>query len=120
VATGDHIGPLIRSFGRIEVQRDTVRVVAWHTGAWEFERGAPFNELQPGKASSPGYRRAFECQHAAPHLPCGLDVRLVGTKVLSNLWAGRQGMLDRVRPKYCLVDPSLLRSNLSSCEQPTR
>jgi hypothetical protein len=87
LAIRDHVVPLIRSFGIILVQRDTVRVVAWHTGAWEFEHWTPFNDLQPGEASSPGYRRALERQHTEPDLPYGLDVRFAGTKVLSILWA---------------------------------
>jgi hypothetical protein len=46
----------------------------------------PFNDLQSGEASSPGYRHALEWQHATPDLPYGLEV-WHGVKVLMVLWA---------------------------------
>ncbi len=87
LAIRDHLMPLIRAHGTIEVQRDAVRVVSWRPGEWRFEHWTPFNDLQPGEASSPGYRQALKRQHREPDLPYGLDVWLSGTRVLSVLWA---------------------------------
>lgn len=87
LAIRDHLMPLIRARGTIEVQRDAVRVVAWRTGEWGFEHWTPFNDLGPGEASSPGYRQALKRQHTDPDLPYGLDIWHSGTRVLSVLWA---------------------------------
>ncbi|PWS35906.1 hypothetical protein DFH01_20290 [Falsiroseomonas bella] len=87
LALRDHLVPLIRTRGAIEIQRDAVRVVTWRPGDWGFEHWTPFNDLQPGEASSPGYRQALKRQHTEPDLPYGLDVWLSGTRVLSVLWA---------------------------------
>jgi hypothetical protein len=87
LAIRDHLLPLIRSHGAIEVQRDAVRVVSWRHDAWEFEHWTPFNDLQPGEASSPGYRQALKRQHSEPDLPYGLDIRLSGARVMSVLWS---------------------------------
>jgi hypothetical protein len=85
-AIRDHILPLLREYGALEVQRDTVRVVELRIGAWTFRHWTPFNDLVPGEASSPGYRHAVEKQHTKPDLPYGLDV-YHGGQVLSVLWA---------------------------------
>jgi hypothetical protein len=85
-AIRDHILPLLREYGVLEVQRDTVRVVELKIDDWAFRHWTPFNELTAGEASSPGYRRAIERQHTRPDLPYGLDVSH-GEKVLSILWA---------------------------------
>jgi hypothetical protein len=87
LAIRDHLLPLVRRHGTLEVQRDAVRVIALRTGEWVFEHWTPFNDLSPGEASSPGYRRALQRQHAAPDLPYGLGVWHAGAKVLSVLWA---------------------------------
>ena len=69
LAIRDHILPLLREYGALEVQRDTVRVVELRIGAWTFRHWTPFNDLAPGEASSPGYRHAIERQHAKPDMP---------------------------------------------------
>jgi hypothetical protein len=86
LAIRDHILPLLREYGALEVQRDTVRVVELRIGAWIFRHWTPFNDLAPGEASSPGYRHAIERQHAKPDVPYGLDV-YHGGQVLSVLWS---------------------------------
>src|SRR4051794_30126044 len=58
----DHLLPLVRERGALEVQRDAVRLTELRTGPWIFRHWTPFNELLPGEASSPGYRRAVERQ----------------------------------------------------------
>jgi len=55
-------------------------------GSWVINHWTPFNELQPGEASSPGYRHAVERQHSIPDLAYGLEV-WYGAKVLSVFWA---------------------------------
>jgi hypothetical protein len=87
LAMRDHLVPLIRAHGTLEVQRDAVRVVTWRPGDWRFEHWTPFSDLQPGEASSPGYRQALKRQHTEPDLPYGLDVWFCETRVLSVLWA---------------------------------
>ncbi len=87
LAIRDHLLPLVRERGGLEVQRDAVRVIALRTGEWVFEHWTPFNDLSPGEASSPGYRHALQRQHTRPDLPYGLDVWRAGAKVLSVLWA---------------------------------
>jgi hypothetical protein len=83
LAIRDHILPLLREYGALEVQRDTVRVVELKIDNWTFRHWTPFNELTAGEASSPGYRHAIERQHTKPDLPYGLDVSH-GEKVLSS------------------------------------
>lgn len=83
----DHLLPLVRERGALEVQRDAVRLTVFRTGEWLLEHWTPFNNLLPGEASSPGYRHALQRQHTAPDLPYGLDVWHAGAKVLSVLWA---------------------------------
>jgi hypothetical protein len=87
LAIRNHLVPLIRARGIIERQHDSVRVVAWRPGEWGLEHWTPFSDLQPGEASSPGYRHALARQHTVPDLPYGLDVWRSGTRVLSILWA---------------------------------
>ena len=87
LAIRDHLVPLVRERGSLEVQSGAVRVIALRTGEWVFEHWTPFNDLSPGEASSPGYRHALQRQHTRPDLPYGLDVWHDGAKVLSVLWA---------------------------------
>ncbi|TCZ61104.1 hypothetical protein [Roseicella aquatilis] len=99
LAIRDHLLPLVRARGTLEVQRDSVRLIVLKTDGWVFEHWTPFNDLMPGEASSPGYRHALQRQNAAPDLPYGLDVWHAGTKVLSMLWAddGAFEIIDFVR-----------------------
>ena len=85
-AIRDHVLPLLRERGALEVQRDTVRLIELLIGPWIFRHWTPFNELHPGEASSPGYRHAVERQHTQAHMPYGLDV-WHGARVLRILWA---------------------------------
>jgi len=95
----DHLLPLVRERGCLEVQRDQVRLIALRTGEWVFEHWTPFNDLSPGEASSPGYRHALQQQHTAADLPYGLDVWRSDVKVLRVLWAdnGIFEVIDFVR-----------------------
>ncbi len=86
LAIRDHVLPLLREGGALEVQRDTVRVVELQQDPWIFRHWTPFNDLNPTEASSPGYRRAIERQRTQVDLPYGLDV-WHGTRVLRILWA---------------------------------
>jgi hypothetical protein len=83
----DHLVPLVRDSGDIEVQRDSVRLISLHIGPWTLTHWTPFNELASEEASSPGYRHALERQQVAPGLPYGIEVWHQGAKVLSILWA---------------------------------
>ena len=83
----DHLLPLVREHGTLEVQHDAVRLIALRMETWIIEHWTPFNELSPGEASSPGYRHALKRQHTMPDLPYGLDIWHAGTKVLRILWA---------------------------------
>ena len=87
LAIRDHLLPLVRERGTLELQRGPVRLVVLRTGPWTVEHRTPFGELSPGEASSPGYRHALERQHTRPDLPYGLDVRHDGARVLSVLWS---------------------------------
>ena len=82
----DHLLPLVRRDGVLEVQRDLVRTISFEQLPWVVHHWTPFNDLQTGEASSPGYRHAVERQRATPDLPYGLEV-WHGTKVLRVLWA---------------------------------
>lgn len=86
LAIRDHLLPLIHDRGRLEVQRDTMRLTSLQLGPWLFNHWTPFNELSPEQASSPGYRHALERQRSKPDLPYGLEVWR-GAKVLSVQWA---------------------------------
>ena len=87
LAIRDHLVPLVRGGGTLEVQRGSVRLTTLRTGRWTLEHWTPFNDLAPGEASSPGYRHALGRQHTGPDLPYGLDVWHAGAKVLRVLWA---------------------------------
>jgi hypothetical protein len=86
LAIRDHLLPLVRERGTLETQRGSVRLISLKMDPWVLNHWTPFNELTPGEASSPGYRRAIERQRPAPDLPYGLDV-WHGVKVLTVLWA---------------------------------
>src|ERR1035441_4853637 len=68
LAIRDHVLPLLRREGILEVQRDTVRLVEHRMEPWVFRYWTPFSALVPGEASSPGYRHAIERQHTRPDL----------------------------------------------------
>jgi hypothetical protein len=87
LAIRDHLVPIVRGRGMLELQRGLVRLVALRTGPWTIEHWTPFGELSPDEASSPGYRHAVERQRTRPDLPYGLDVRHDGTQVLGVLWS---------------------------------
>ncbi len=97
LAIRDHLLLLVRQ-GGIEVQRDIVRLVTFERASWVVHHWTPFNDLQPGEASSPGYRRALERQHATLDLPYGLEV-WHGVKVFRVLWAddGRFEVISFIR-----------------------
>ena len=86
LAIRDHVLPLLRRDGVLELQRDTVRLVELRLEPWVFRYWTPFSALVPGEASSPGYRHAIERQHTRPDLPYGLEV-WHDTPVLRVLWA---------------------------------
>lgn len=91
-AIRDHLMPLVRRAGTLEVQRDAVRLLELRMGTWVFRHWTPFNALSDGDASSPSYRHAVERQHTRPDLPYGLEVsrpRLL----LRILWSDT-GMTD--------------------------
>ena len=92
LAIRDHVLPLLRERGALEVQRDTVRLVELRFALWVFRHWTPFNDLHAGEASSPGYRHAIERQHTRSDLPYGLDVWR-GDRVLRVLWAD-DGAID--------------------------
>ena len=87
LAIRDHLVPIVRGRGMLELQRGLVRLVALRTGPWTIEHWTPFGELSPDEASSPGYRHAVERQRKRPDLPYGLDVRRDGARVLGVLWS---------------------------------
>ena len=89
IAIRDHILPLLRRSGTVQVQRDSVRLTELRTGVWALRHWTPFNELGQSEAASPGYRHAIERQRARRTMPYGLDI-WHGTelaKVLRVLWA---------------------------------
>jgi hypothetical protein len=98
LAIRDHILPLLRNQGALEIQRDTVRIVELRLAEWTFRHWTPFNELTRGEAASPGYRHAIERQHTQSDLPYGLDV-WHGARVLRILWAddGKVAVVSFVR-----------------------
>jgi hypothetical protein len=85
-AIRDYLVTLVRVGGGLEVQRGPVRLMTLEQGPWVINHWTPFNELQSGEASSPGYRHAVQRQHSTPDLAYGLEV-WHGVKVLSVLWA---------------------------------
>jgi hypothetical protein len=86
LAIRNHLLPVVRERGRLQIQRGPLRLIVFETGAWIVNHWTPFSALSPEEASSPGYRRALERQHIRPDLPYGLDV-WHGTKVFSILWS---------------------------------
>jgi hypothetical protein len=87
LAIRDHLLPLVRERGTLEVQRGSVRLISLQMEPWSFDHWTPFNELSPGEASSPGYRHALERQRTRPDLSYGLDVWHGAKVMLSILWA---------------------------------
>ncbi|MGG5808270.1 hypothetical protein [Falsiroseomonas sp. CW058] len=87
LAIRDHLVPLVRQQGTIEVQRDAVRLVVLRRGEWRIEHWTPFNDLAPGDAASPGYRHALSQQRGLPDLAYGLDLWHGGARVLRVLWS---------------------------------
>jgi hypothetical protein len=94
IAIRDHILPLLRQHGVVQLQRDTVRLTELRMGIWIFRHWTPFNDLAREEASSPGYRHAIERQRSRETLAYGLDV-WHGAKVLRVLWS-RDGTIDVV------------------------
>ena len=86
IAIRDRILPLLRQYGAVQTQRDTVRLTELRMAPWTFCHWTPFNELTNDEASSPGYRHAVERQRTRQTLPYGLDV-WHAEKVLSIMWA---------------------------------
>jgi len=82
----DHLLLLVRRAGTLNVQRDLVRTISFEQPPWVVHHWTPFNDLQPGEASSPGYRHAVERQRATLDLPYGLEA-WHGKLVLRVLWA---------------------------------
>lgn len=87
IAIRDHVLPLLRAHGTVEVQRDIVRLTELRIKAWVFRFWTPFNELGREEASSPGYRHAIERQRSRMSLPYGLDIEEGSARVLRILWS---------------------------------
>jgi len=87
IAIRDHVLPLLRQHGTVEVQRDIVRLTELRIKAWVFRFWTPFNELGREEASSPGYRHAIERQRSRMSLPYGLDIEEGSARVLRILWS---------------------------------
>jgi len=90
LAIRDHLMPIVRLRGTIEMQRGAVRVTTLAFGPWVFHHWTPFNEMPAAAASSPGYRRAVRAQRQQPAMPYGLDVWRIA-KVLRVLWGDEAG-----------------------------
>lgn len=86
LAIRDHLLPIVRARGRLQIQHGALRLVVLEIGPWVVNHWTPFNALSPEEASSPGYRHALERQHSRPDLPYGLDV-WNGETVLRILWS---------------------------------
>jgi hypothetical protein len=86
LAIRDHLLPLVRERGRLEVQRDSVRLISLDMDGWLFKHWTPFSDLAPDEAASPGYRHALERQRSRPEVPYGLEIWR-GDMVMSVLWA---------------------------------
>ena len=99
LAIRNHVVPLIRARGTLEVQRDTVRLTVLQIEELTFEHWTPFNDPSPEDAASPGYRHALTHQHTLRDLPYGLDVWLADLRVMRLLWAdcGTFDVVDFVR-----------------------
>jgi len=87
IAIRDHVLSLVRQYGVLQIQRDTVRLTELRIGVWAFQLWTPFNNLGREEASSPGYRHAVERQRSRRALPYGLDVYHGTAKVLRMLWS---------------------------------
>jgi len=89
LAIRDHLLPLLRERGALQIQRDTVRLIELRIDGWAFRHWTPFNEIGGEEGSSPGYRHAVERQRNRQTLPYGLDIWHGSdrTKVLRMLWA---------------------------------
>ena len=87
IAIRDHVLPLLRQHGTVEVQRDAVRLTELRIRAWVFRIWTPFNELGREEASSPGYRHAIERQRSQKSLPYGLDIWEDSARVFRILWS---------------------------------
>ena len=89
LAIRDHLLPLLREQGAVQIQRDAVRLTELRMDGWAFRHWTPFNEIGVEEASSPGYRRAVERQRNRQTLPYGLDIwhGADRVKVLRILWA---------------------------------
>ena len=87
IAIRDHILPLLRQDGTVEVQRDVVRLTELRIRDWVFRFWTPFNELGREEASSPGYRHAIERQRSTKSLPYGLDIWEGTARVFRIHWS---------------------------------
>jgi hypothetical protein len=87
IAIRDHILPLLRQDGTVEVQRDVVRLTELRIRDWVFRFWTPFNELGREEASSPGYRHAIERQRSTKSLPYGLDIWEGTARVFRIQWS---------------------------------
>ena len=99
LAIRDHILPLVRQRGTLEIQHGPVRVITLRIEPWTFTHWTPFSDLSSEEASSPGYRHALERQHTKPDLPYGLDVwhGIAGTQRLMGGGRGFRG--GELRPR---------------------
>jgi hypothetical protein len=99
LAIRDHLVPLVRERGTLEVQSDTVRLIVLRAGELTIEHWTPFNDPSLTDAASPGYRHALAQQHSVPDLPYGLDVWHAHRRMLRLLWAdtGAFKVVDFVR-----------------------
>jgi hypothetical protein len=86
LAIRDHLLPMVRAHGLLEVQRGTLRLTTLQKGPWTVTHWTPFNDLAPDEASSPGYRHALERQQAGPALSYGIEIWHNADKVLCMLW----------------------------------
>ena len=96
IAIRDHVLPLLRQHGTVEVQRDVVRLTELRIRAWVFRFWTPFNELGREEASSPGYRHAIERQRSRKSLPYGLDILEDSAQVFRVQWSD-DGTVDVAR-----------------------
>jgi hypothetical protein len=89
LAIRDHILPILRERGTVQVQRDAVRLTELRMSVWALRHWTPFNELGGNEAASPGYRHAIERQRGRQALPYGLDIwhGAEPAKMLRVLWA---------------------------------
>ena len=99
LAIRDHVLPLLRRDGVLEVQRDTVRLIELHLDPWIFRAWTPFSALFPTEAASPGYRHAVTRQRARP-VPALRAGGLAGRKtVVCPMGGWRRIRGRRLRPR---------------------